>query len=133
MLILGPGPSNNKRLLTNQSSAIPLAIPPAIPRLFSTAPTTHDTNMPNETPTDLITPNEAAIIAKVTASTIRQWIHDGTIAGWLIVGRWRVSRGDVESLVSPFVPVTGRPMTKMEREREEAEVDRVLRAAKVRR
>ena len=84
-------------------------------------------------PTDLITPNAAAVIAKMTASTIRKWIADGRLAAWRVESRWFVSQADVEAMVVPFVPATGRPKTRAEVKEDEERIDRTLRTGRVRR
>jgi excisionase family DNA binding protein len=88
------------------------------------------TNIPN----DLVTPNEAAAALKVSAGSIRRWVHVGKLPGFRIGGRLRVSLADALAAVQVVQPAGGpRPETRSERRRRDAETDRVLRAAGVRR
>jgi excisionase family DNA binding protein len=86
-------------------------------------------------PTDLISPNEAAKLLGRSPTSIRRWIAVGMIPGFKIGGQLALSKADVLAMVKQVVPDNNapRPLTKAEFAAKEAEVDRVLREARIRR
>lgn len=93
----------------------------------------HNMHMEINLPPDLISLPAAAKLIAVHGSTLRRWIASGKLAAWRVGGCYRVSRQDVLALVKPHEPVEGpRPMTMEERRAKDAETDRVLKAAGVR-
>jgi excisionase family DNA binding protein len=85
-----------------------------------------------EIPSDLITLREAGKLLGVDPATVRRWTFIGKLVGYRIVGRLRVSKAELMAVVEP-IPVVPLPRTRAEVAAEEAEVDRVLREARIRR
>jgi excisionase family DNA binding protein len=84
-------------------------------------------------PEDAIGITEAAALLGLAQCSTWRRIRDGVLRGWRVgKGRWRLSRSEVLALIETNSP---RPEVRQraDRERELAEVDRVLREAGVRR
>jgi excisionase family DNA binding protein len=83
-------------------------------------------------PEDAIGIAAAAQLLGVAPCSVWRWMNAGRLRGWRVGHRWKLSRGEVLSLISCNGP---RPevVERADRERELAEVDRVLREAGVRR
>jgi predicted site-specific integrase-resolvase len=64
-----------------------------MPTLSSARPT----ELPLHDTVDAFT---AARIASVSPATIRRWCEDGRVGAWKLVGRWRVDRAGLYSLIS---------------------------------
>jgi excisionase family DNA binding protein len=85
-------------------------------------------------PNDLIKIAAAAKMLAINPATLREWIRRGKLAAWRVGARWRVSRADVEAMVSRFNPADSpAPESLTERRNRDAETDAILRAAGVRR
>ena len=48
-----------------------------------------------------LTPKQAAELVGVTTRTVQNWIKDGKVRGYQVVGRIRVKRSDVDALYQP--------------------------------
>lgn len=48
-----------------------------------------------------LTPKQAAELVGVTVRTVQNWIKDGKVRGYQVVGRIRVKRSDVDALYQP--------------------------------
>lgn len=55
----------------------------------------------SEVDNEWLTPKQAAELVGVTARTVQNWIKDGKVRGYQIVGRIRVKRSDVDALYQP--------------------------------
>ena len=55
----------------------------------------------NEIDNDWLTPKQAAELVGVTTRTVQNWIKDGKVRGYQVVGRIRVKRSDVDALYQP--------------------------------
>lgn len=100
--------------------------------------TTNAINMANKMkteiiPGDLITPIEAGKLLKTSPATIRRWCQRGTMPAFKVGGRLRISRADALAMLRRVETPGPRIETLAEVEAREAEVDRVLREAGVRR
>lgn len=59
-------------------------------------------------PEDLIPASTAAALVHVDAKTIKNWIKEGALRGWLVNGRhYRVRRSEVLGLVQPVATTGG--------------------------
>ena len=85
-------------------------------------------------PADAMPVEAAGALIGVTGCTIRRWVKLGRLAGFKVGAQLRVSREDVLAQVERVVPERGPALqTKAERRARDAEVDAILRAAKIRR
>ena len=55
----------------------------------------------SELDNEWLTPKQAAELVGVTARTVQNWIKDGKVRGYQVVGRIRVKRSDVDALYQP--------------------------------
>jgi excisionase family DNA binding protein len=93
-------------------------------------------------PEDLIKLAEAARLLKVCRQTVLRFVVTGRLTGWRIGHLWRVSKADVLAQIqvhtvsdandAKIAAERARPRTKREIAAREAEVDRELRAAGIR-
>lgn len=58
----------------------------------------------SEVDNEWLTPKQAAELVGVTARTVQNWIKDGKVRGYQVVGRIRVKRSDVDALYQPKRP-----------------------------
>lgn len=54
--------------------------------------------------TDLLTANEVAAAARVSPTTVIQWVRRGVIPGIRVGGSWRFRRSDIDQLLTPVTP-----------------------------
>ena len=79
-------------------------------------------------PVDLLTPAQVAEMLKVSAASVRCWIHHGKLPAIRVGGRLRIHRADVEAMLTPVETVlVERPESKREIAARKAETDRVLK------
>ena len=55
----------------------------------------------SEVDNEWLTPKQAAELVGVTTRTVQNWIKDGKVRGYQVVGRIRVKRSDVDALYQP--------------------------------
>lgn len=55
----------------------------------------------SELDNEWLTPKQAAELVGVTVRTVQNWIKDGKVRGYQVVGRIRVKRSDVDALYQP--------------------------------
>ena len=55
----------------------------------------------SEVDNEWLTPQQAAELVGVTRRTVLNWIKNGKIKGYQVVGRIRVKRSDVDALYQP--------------------------------
>lgn len=55
----------------------------------------------SEVDNEWLTPKQAAELVGVTVRTVQNWIKDGKVRGYQVVGRIRVKRSDVDALYQP--------------------------------
>lgn len=55
----------------------------------------------SEVDNEWLTPKQVAELVGVTARTVQNWIKDGKVRGYQVVGRIRVKRSDVDALYQP--------------------------------
>ncbi len=85
-------------------------------------------------PDDLLTANEAAALLKGNAGSVRRWVREGKLPGFKVGAVTRVSKKDVIAFAKRVTPPSGRmPKTMAEQEAEDAEVDKILKEARIRR
>lgn len=58
----------------------------------------------SELDNEWLTPKQAAELVGVTVRTVQNWIKDGKVRGYQVVGRIRVKRSDVDALYQPKSP-----------------------------
>ena len=49
-----------------------------------------------------LAPTEAARILNVHPQTIRRWLKEKKLRGWLVGGRYRIEPASVDQMVTPF-------------------------------
>ena len=85
-------------------------------------------------PPDAIKAKPAAKLIGVSAWTIRRWVMIGRLAGFRVGSQLFVSTEDVLAQVERVEPLKGPALeTKAEKRAKDAEVDKVLREAGIRR
>jgi len=84
-------------------------------------------------PDDLITPIEAAKLLGTSSHSIRRWVNRGTLPAFKVGGRLRISKADALAMIRRVETDRPRLRTRAEVEAEEARVDQILRAARIRR
>ena len=55
----------------------------------------------SELDNEWLTPKQAAELVGVTTRTVQNWIKDGKVRGYQVVGSIRVKRSDVDALYQP--------------------------------
>jgi excisionase family DNA binding protein len=84
-------------------------------------------------PNDLISPNEAAELLGTHPASVRRWLIAGTLPGFQVGTRWRVSKADVLAFIKPHDPQgQSRPLTVAELREREQRIDANLREAGIR-
>lgn len=99
--------------------------------------------MPDSIPDDLIDLPGAAKLLHVARQTLLRWVLNGRMAGYRVGHRWRVSRADVLQQIRVWTvsdandlkirQEAARPMTRRELAEMDRELDKKLRAARIKR
>lgn len=83
-------------------------------------------------PADLLTPEEAAVLLRISGATIRRWIKIGTLPAFKIGTRLRIAKADVLAMLKPVPPEDATPPSKVNLNGESDWVEKVLAKAKIR-
>ena len=51
---------------------------------------------------DIMTPDEAAKVLKVTPETVRKWLRKGELTGCDTPAGWRITKADVEAWLNKY-------------------------------